>query len=101
MGKIAAQYGDVIIVTSDNPRTENPEKILKDVEVGVKNNLREGTSYRVIADRRQAIQAAIAMAQNGDVVIIAGKGHENYQILNEGTIHFDDREEARIALKEK
>ena len=101
MGKIAAQYGDVIIVTSDNPRTENPEKILKDVEVGVKNNLREGTSYQVIADRRQAIQTAIAMAQNGDVVIIAGKGHENYQILNEGTIHFDDREEARIALKEK
>lgn len=100
MGRIAAEYGDKIYVTSDNPRTEDPVQIVKDVEVGVKEALREGTSYEVIVDRREAINHAIHGAKAGDIVIIAGKGHENYQILKNETIHFDDREEARKALKE-
>jgi UDP-N-acetylmuramoyl-L-alanyl-D-glutamate--2,6-diaminopimelate ligase len=100
MGRIAAQYGDVVYVTSDNPRTEDPVQIVKDVEVGVKDGLREGTHYEVIVDRREAIQHAIQNAKAGDIVLIAGKGHEDYQILKDKTIHFDDREEARAALKE-
>lgn len=100
MGRIAAEYGDRIYVTSDNPRTEDPIQIVKDVEVGVKEALRDGTSYEVIVDRREAINYAIHDAKAGDIVIIAGKGHENYQILKNETIHFDDREEARQALKE-
>ena len=100
MGRIAAEYGDKIYVTSDNPRTEDPVQIVKDVEVGVKEALRDGTSYEVIVDRREAINHAIHDAKAGDIVIIAGKGHENYQILKNETIHFDDREEARKALKE-
>lgn len=100
MGRIAAEYGDKIYVTSDNPRTEDPVQIVKDVEAGVKEALREGTSYEVIVDRREAINHAIHDAKAGDIVIIAGKGHENYQILKNETIHFDDREEARKALKE-
>ena len=74
---------------------------MKDVEVGVKEGLRDGVDYDVIVDRREAIFAAIAEAKAGDVVIIAGKGHEDYQILKEETIHFDDREVAREALKER
>ena len=100
MGRIAAEYGDVVYVTSDNPRTEDPVKIVKDVEVGVKEGLREGSHYEVIVDRREAIQHAIQNAKPGDIVLIAGKGHEDYQILKDKTIHFDDREEARAALKE-
>ena len=100
MGRIAAEYGDKIYVTSDNPRTEDPVQIVKDVEVGVKEALRDGTSYEVIVNRREAINHAIHDAKAGDIVIIAGKGHENYQILKNETIHFDDREEARKALKE-
>lgn len=99
MGRFAAQYGDLIFVTSDNPRTEDPVSILKDVEVGVKEGLRQGASYTVIEDRAKAIEEAIAAALPGDVVIIAGKGHETYQILKDKTIHFDDREVARHALR--
>ena len=101
MGRITAQYGDRVFVTSDNPRTEDPVQIVKDVEVGVKEGLRDGVDYDVIVDRREAIFAAIAEAKAGDVVIIAGKGHEDYQILKDETIHFDDREVAREALKER
>lgn len=101
MGGIAAQYGDKIYVTSDNPRTEDPEKIVAQVAEGVKEQLRPDSSYKVITDRREAIFEAIRDAQKGDVVIIAGKGHEDYQILKDKTIHFDDREVAREALKER
>ena len=76
-------------------------QIVEDVEVGVKEGLRDGVDYDVIVDRREAIFAAIAEAKAGDVVIIAGKGHEDYQILKDETIHFDDREVAREALKER
>lgn len=101
MGGIGATYADVVIVTSDNPRTEDPEAIVEEVAQGVKEKLRDGMCYEVIVDRRSAIQRAIKMAQEDDVVLIAGKGHENYQIIGHDTIHFDDREEARAALKER
>ena len=101
MGRIAAQLGDRVFVTSDNPRTEDPVQIVKDVEVGVREGLHDDVTYEVIVDRREAIHKAIAEATTGDVVIIAGKGHEDYQILKDETIHFDDREVAREALKER
>ena len=101
MGRIAAQFGDRVFVTSDNPRTEDPVRIVKDVEVGVREGLHDDVTYEVIVDRREAIHKAIAEATTGDVVIIAGKGHEDYQILKDETIHFDDREVAREALKER
>jgi UDP-N-acetylmuramoyl-L-alanyl-D-glutamate--2,6-diaminopimelate ligase len=97
MGKIAAELADLVIVTSDNPRTEDPAQILKDVVAGI--NRTDGVE--VIADRAQAIAQAIAIAQPGDGVLIAGKGHEDYQILGTEKIHFDDREQARIALGKK
>ncbi len=99
MGKVAAEYGDIIFVTSDNPRTEDPQSIVLEVEKGVQEGLSEGKSYEVIVDRKEAIFKAISQAEDGDVVIIAGKGHEDYQILKDRTIHFDDREVAREALK--
>jgi UDP-N-acetylmuramyl-tripeptide synthetase len=100
MGKIAAKLSDVVIATSDNPRSENPEFILSEVEVGVKEGLSEGKQHEKITDRREAIHRAIALAEKGDIVIIAGKGHEDYQILKDRTIHFDDKEEARAAIRE-
>lgn len=97
MGRIAAELSDAVIATSDNPRTEDPAAILEDVMKGVEEKI--GTKpYEKIQDRHEAIFVAIAMAQPGDTVVIAGKGHENYQILKTGTIHFDDREVAREAL---
>ena len=95
MGRIATELGDVVIATSDNPRTEDPARILDDVEAGILEVLDDNTQYEKIADRRAAIERAITMAKADDVVMIAGKGHETYQILNTGTIHFDDREVAR------
>ena len=95
MGKLAAELSDVVIATSDNPRTEDPEKILDDIEVGIGSKAHER-----ITDRRSAIFRAIALAEAGDVVLILGKGHENYQILKSGTIHFDDREVAHEAIRE-
>ena len=94
MGAIAAKFSDVVIVTSDNPRTENPEKILDEIEVGIGNK-----NHERIADRRAAIFRAIELAGAGDIVLILGKGHEDYQILNTGKIHFDDREVALEAIK--
>ena len=97
MGKIAAQLADLAVVTSDNPRTENPEQILKDVVAGIPDNVEP----LVIADRATAIATAIKNAQPGDGVLIAGKGHEDYQILGTEKIHFDDREQARMALGDR
>ncbi|MBO6304787.1 MAG: UDP-N-acetylmuramoyl-L-alanyl-D-glutamate--2,6-diaminopimelate ligase [Selenomonadaceae bacterium] len=99
MGKIAAKLSDIVIATSDNPRTENPESILDDVMAGVSENIGNKTVER-ITDRKTAIYRAVELATDGDIVAILGKGHENYQILNTGKIHFDDGEVARDALKE-
>ncbi|MEM9135924.1 MAG: UDP-N-acetylmuramoyl-L-alanyl-D-glutamate--2,6-diaminopimelate ligase [Cyanobacteria bacterium P01_F01_bin.42] len=97
MGEIAARLADRIVITSDNPRTEEPNAILRDVLAGVPDTVKP----TVEADRRAAIQTAIAQAQTGDAVVIAGKGHEDYQILGTEKVHFDDREEAHAALVSK
>jgi UDP-N-acetylmuramoyl-L-alanyl-D-glutamate--2,6-diaminopimelate ligase len=96
MGEAAGRGSDLVIVTSDNPRTENPLEIIEQIEVGLKNT---GCPYLVISDRREAIHRAIFKAKQGDVVIIAGKGHETYQIVGNNKYHFDDREIAREALE--
>ena len=97
MGKIAAELSDLAVVTSDNPRTEDPEKILQDILEGISPEVKP----LVIGDRSEAIRTAIMEAQPGDGVLIAGKGHEDYQILGTEKIHFDDREQARNALTDK
>jgi len=87
MGKIATELSDFTVVTSDNPRGEEPMTIIKDILAGIKKS-----NYIVIENRREAIKKAMEMAETGDVVVIAGKGHENYQVLKDKTIHFDERE---------
>ena len=96
MAKVASDLSDYPIFTSDNPRTENPIDILKDMEAGVQDN-----HYTTIIDRRDAIEYAINKAGEKDVVLIAGKGHENYQIIGEKILDFDDKEMAKIALKKR
>jgi UDP-N-acetylmuramoyl-L-alanyl-D-glutamate--2,6-diaminopimelate ligase len=98
MGRIAYDGADRIIVTSDNPRTEDPAQILNDVVAGIDAPLGDD---QVIGDRAQAIRSAILSAHAGDGILIAGKGHEDYQILGTEKIHFDDREQSREALKER
>lgn len=95
MGRIGGQYADYCIITSDNPRTEDPEQILREVEVGTQET---GCAYEKQVDRRKAIVRAVELAQAGDVILIAGKGHETYQIFPDKTIHFDDVEEVRNAF---
>jgi UDP-N-acetylmuramoyl-L-alanyl-D-glutamate--2,6-diaminopimelate ligase len=95
MGEVAASLSDVTIATSDNPRTEDPEAILRDVEMGLRAT---GKPYLKIVDRREAIRRAIEEARAGDLVLIAGKGHEDYQIIGTEKRHFDDREVALEAL---
>jgi UDP-N-acetylmuramoyl-L-alanyl-D-glutamate--2,6-diaminopimelate ligase len=101
MGAAAVRYSDVVILTSDNPRTEDPHAILDQVEVGVIEGLRQRSHvrYRKIADRRQAIEEAVREAHDEDMVLIAGKGHEDYQIVGTEKLHFDDREVARDAIQ--
>ncbi|SHH12433.1 UDP-N-acetylmuramoyl-L-alanyl-D-glutamate--2,6-diaminopimelate ligase [Tepidibacter thalassicus] len=89
MGSISQKYSDLTIVTSDNPRTEDPVKIIEDILRGIDDSKQD---YEVIIDRREAINNAINRAESGDIVIIAGKGHENYQIIGREKIHFDDKE---------
>ena len=95
MGGIAARFADQVVVTSDNPRTEDPRRILDDVVAGIP----AGTVLQVEEDRAAAIAASIAAADADDLVLIAGKGHEDYQILGTTKVHFDDREEAERALR--
>ena len=99
MGRIAAELSDIVIVTSDNPRTEDPRKILNEVEVGVEEKI-GGKFHEKIIDRRQAIFRAVKLAEPDDIILILGKGHENYQILKDRTIHFDDREVALEAVSQ-
>lgn len=112
MGRAAIEGSDLVIVTSDNPRTEDPLLIIADIEAGMREkgvrienidleNLSKAdkTPYMVIPDRRSAIEAAIKAARKGDVVVLAGKGHEDYQIIGNEKLHLDDREEARNAIR--
>ncbi len=98
MGEIAGEHSDFVIITSDNPRNEDPLKIIEEIEVGVKSR---NADYEVISDRREAIYRAVAKARAEDVVIIAGKGHENYQLVGGNKFHFDDREVAAEALERR
>ena len=96
MGKIGGTYADYSFVTSDNPRTEDPMAIIRMVEEGIKES---GGEYEVCCDRRDAIRDAILMAEDDDIVVVAGKGHEDYQIIGTEKHHFDDFEEVKEALK--
>jgi UDP-N-acetylmuramoyl-L-alanyl-D-glutamate--2,6-diaminopimelate ligase len=98
MGEAASRLADAVFVTSDNPRTEDPEAILEEIVAGIKKPFAAGAGHVRIPDRREAIGAALASARGGDLVVIAGKGHEAYQILRDRTIPFDDRVVAREAL---
>ncbi len=98
MGKIAGKYSDLSIITSDNPRSEDPIQVISDIEAGIINTVKQA-QYRIIPDRRDAIQVALREARKGDFVVIAGKGHENYQIIGDKKIRFDDGEEAKLAIK--
>lgn len=109
MAEAVARSSDLAIATSDNPRTEDPAKILRDVEAGLKGLDRTppdrlgsaSGQYAVVQDRREAIGRAIALAAPDDTVVLAGKGHEDYQIIGREKLPFDDREEARRALAER
>jgi len=96
MGKTAGEYADFTIITSDNPRSEDPASIVADIEKGI---IGTGKPYVCIVNRQEAIEYAIENAQSGDVIILAGKGHETTQIFKDKTIHFDEREIVRDALK--
>jgi len=102
MGRAAVEYSDVVVLTSDNPRTEDPIAILQEVEVGVREALqrRSHVEYHLVPDRRDAIGMAMRLARSGDIVLIAGKGHEDYQIIGTKKVHFDDREVAREAIQQ-
>ena len=94
MGAIASNLADFTIITSDNPRSESPMSIIKDIETGMKHN-----NYKVIEDRREAIRYAISMKEENDTLVVAGKGHEEYQIIGNRTIKFDDTEVIKECLK--
>ena len=102
MGKSAASLSDVVIVTSDNPRSEDPISIIDEIMPGVTgaaDAFAGGRGYEVIPDRREAIARAVGLATRGDVVVVAGKGHEDYQLVGTKRLHFDDKEVLAECLK--
>ncbi|MCL0045108.1 UDP-N-acetylmuramoyl-L-alanyl-D-glutamate--2,6-diaminopimelate ligase [Nitrospinaceae bacterium] len=99
MGRVAIEESEFTIVTSDNPRTEDPQLIVDDILEGIPSSTCQGKDYEVVVDRKEAIQFAVRKAQPGDLIMIAGKGHEDYQVLKTGVIHFDDREVAQEAAR--
>jgi UDP-N-acetylmuramoyl-L-alanyl-D-glutamate--2,6-diaminopimelate ligase len=102
MGEISARLSDKTIITSDNPRTESPSGIIQEIEAGILT-LQSGPpgDYEIIPDRKEAIARSIGLAKPGDVVVIAGKGHEDYQIIGQQRLSFDDREVARDLLAKR
>ncbi|MBU1727202.1 MAG: UDP-N-acetylmuramoyl-L-alanyl-D-glutamate--2,6-diaminopimelate ligase [Candidatus Omnitrophica bacterium] len=94
MGRIVSELSDYAIITNDNPRSEDPFAIIRDIKKGMTNN-----HYSVVPERMKAIRKSLCIARKGDIVLVAGKGHENYQILKDRTIHFDDREAVRECLR--
>lgn len=101
MGRIAVDMADFAVITSDNPRTEDPNRIIDQICEGIPHDVKPEERYMVLPDRKQAIRFAVNKARAGDLVLIAGKGHEDYQVLADGRIHFDDREEAASALQQR
>ncbi|MBW2503295.1 MAG: UDP-N-acetylmuramoyl-L-alanyl-D-glutamate--2,6-diaminopimelate ligase, partial [Deltaproteobacteria bacterium] len=111
IGEVAATGSDISIATSDNPRTECPQQILKDIRGGLNRVFQSALSldevrknpncrgFLEVVDRREAIRLAVSLIRPGDLLLVAGKGHEDYQILGRDRIHFDDREELRKALQ--
>jgi UDP-N-acetylmuramoyl-L-alanyl-D-glutamate--2,6-diaminopimelate ligase len=97
MGRAAGEGSDFVVLTSDNPRSEDPEAIIQDALPGL---IATGAKFLVEVDRAQAIRLAIEAARPGDIVLIAGKGHEKEQVLRSGTIPFDDAEVAAAAIRE-
>lgn len=97
MGEISGKYADFTIITSDNPRTEDPSAIINDIEEGIKKTK---AAYITIVDRREAIKYAMQIVKPKDIIVLAGKGHETYIMLNDKTIHFDEREVVREILDE-
>lgn len=95
MGKIGTELSDIAIITSDNPRSEEPSSIIEDIRNGI-----EKDNYIVVENRREAIKKAMEISQKNDVVVVAGKGHEDYQILKDRTIHFDEREIIKEIIEE-
>jgi UDP-N-acetylmuramoyl-L-alanyl-D-glutamate--2,6-diaminopimelate ligase len=100
MGRAAARLSDIVVLTSDNPRTEPPQEILAQAEAGIieEGSKARGSGYFILEDRAESIDFAIGAAKAGDTVLIAGKGHEDYQIIGGRKFHFDDRESARQSL---
>ena len=98
MGEIAGKLADFCIITSDNPRTEQPEEIIKNIEIGVKRTTK---NYKIIVDRREAIKEAIKMANKRDMIILAGKGHETFQEINGKKYPFNERKIINEILKQK
>ncbi|HET8774562.1 MAG TPA: UDP-N-acetylmuramoyl-L-alanyl-D-glutamate--2,6-diaminopimelate ligase [Thermoanaerobaculia bacterium] len=96
MGEIAARLADHVVVTSDNPRSEDPQAIIDEIVKGI-----AGKTVLAIRDRREAIEKTVLEAGDDDVIVIAGKGHETYQVVGDQVVHFDDREEAEFALKKR
>jgi UDP-N-acetylmuramoyl-L-alanyl-D-glutamate--2,6-diaminopimelate ligase len=101
MGMVAARLSDVVVITSDNPRSEEPQRIIDEIKRGIPaGSQTSGRGPEIIAhvDRRHAIEQAIGLGEPGDVVLIAGKGHEKYQQIGDRVLPFDDGETARAAL---
>jgi UDP-N-acetylmuramyl tripeptide synthase len=110
MGIIAGENSDLVFITSDNPRSEDPLSIIRHIEEGTRSagmnrvespSHARGSGYYIEVDRRKAIRMGIAMADKKDLVLIAGKGHEDYQIIGEKKRYFDDRKEAAVAASQK
>lgn len=101
MGEVAGKFADFVIVTSDNPRSEDPAKIALDIEIGLRRSKKSRSDYAIILDRKEAIRSAVNYAQTGDAVIIAGKGHEKFQILKNEIISFDDYTIVSESIKER
>jgi UDP-N-acetylmuramoyl-L-alanyl-D-glutamate--2,6-diaminopimelate ligase len=95
MGAVASRLSDRVILTSDNPRSEDPQSIIKDIERGL---VEDDTPWEVELDREQAIVGAIGSARSGDLVVVAGKGHERHQVIGTSTLPFEDVAVARDAL---
>ena len=99
MAAIAVKLSDQVVLTSDNPRDEDPDEIIRQMKEGISSeDMRKVLS---ITDRREAIRTAVKLANKGDIILLAGKGHEDYQIIKGVKRHFDDKEELTQALKEK
>jgi UDP-N-acetylmuramoyl-L-alanyl-D-glutamate--2,6-diaminopimelate ligase len=100
MGAVAGRLSDVIVITSDNPRSEDPNRIIEEIQRGITADTRKDAGQRIltIPDRRDAISTAIELSKPGDLVLIAGKGHEKYQVIGDAVVSFDDVAVAREAL---